>query len=69
MLAIVFAAAFALVILSTIPRPTAVVYARTIDSRDVVAVGEEGSDLPCPWCLSPTSEEDDECPGCGQRFG
>lgn len=26
-------------------------------------------DLPCPWCLAQTSEQDDHCPSCGQRFG
>lgn len=29
----------------------------------------DGSDLPCPWCMAPTSEHDDHCPACGQRFG
>ena len=26
-------------------------------------------DLPCPWCRSATSEDDDRCPGCSRRFG
>jgi hypothetical protein len=29
----------------------------------------DGSDLPCPWCRAQTSESDDHCPNCGQRFG
>jgi hypothetical protein len=28
-----------------------------------------GGDLPCPWCLGPTREDDRFCPNCGQRFG
>jgi hypothetical protein len=31
--------------------------------------GDESSDLPCPWCLAATREDDDRCPSCGQRFG
>jgi hypothetical protein len=26
-------------------------------------------DLPCPWCLAPTVEEDDACPACHEPFG
>lgn len=26
-------------------------------------------DLPCPWCLAATGENDDRCPDCGQKFG
>ena len=26
-------------------------------------------DLPCPWCLNPTSEIDSCCNSCGRRFG
>lgn len=26
-------------------------------------------DLPCPWCLGQTDEQDEYCPSCGQRFG
>jgi hypothetical protein len=29
----------------------------------------DGSDLPCPWCRAQTSESDDHCPSCGQKFG
>lgn len=27
------------------------------------------ADLPCPWCMAQTRENDDRCPTCGQRFG
>jgi hypothetical protein len=27
------------------------------------------SDLPCPWCLAQTNEEDAGCRSCGQPFG
>ena len=30
---------------------------------------EDGSDLPCPWCRAQTTEADDHCPSCGQKFG
>jgi len=30
---------------------------------------EDEPDLPCPWCLAPTREQDRRCPSCGQRFG
>ena len=28
-----------------------------------------GLDLPCPWCLGQTEEQDEFCRSCGQRFG
>ena len=34
-----------------------------------VATLELNGDLPCPWCLAPTREDDRYCPTCGQRFG
>ncbi len=34
-----------------------------------LALRGDGSDLPCPWCRAQTSEKDDHCPSCGQRFG
>lgn len=38
--------------------------------RDTVTLGDgSDTDLPCPWCLAQTSEEDDACPTCGQLFG
>ena len=26
-------------------------------------------DLPCPWCLAQTAEDDTECPSCDEPFG
>ncbi len=28
-----------------------------------------GTDLPCPWCLAATDEDDAACPSCAQLFG
>lgn len=28
-----------------------------------------GTDLPCPWCLAATHEDDPACPNCLQVFG
>ncbi|HHC08049.1 MAG TPA: hypothetical protein ENK55_04970 [Actinobacteria bacterium] len=36
------------------------------DPRDPIVLDV---DLPCPWCLAPTTEADRRCPSCGQRFG
>jgi hypothetical protein len=37
---------------------------------DTITLGDEtDTDLPCPWCLAQTNEEDDACPTCGQLFG
>jgi hypothetical protein len=42
----------------------------TADSMiNVQGMFGEAPDLPCPWCESPTREEDNHCPSCGQRFG
>ena len=30
---------------------------------------EQLTDLPCPWCLAQTREDDPNCPSCGQPFG
>ncbi|MCJ7726531.1 MAG: hypothetical protein MUP76_09130 [Acidimicrobiia bacterium] len=36
----------------------------------LVAIDEDVElDLPCPWCLNPTSEIDSCCASCGCRFG
>ena len=67
MLTIAFAIAFAVVVLAAVPRSPQPV--GVIDSRDVVTVTGDESDLPCPWCLTPTREDDRVCPGCGQTFG
>lgn len=34
-----------------------------------VAPEENIVDLPCPWCMAQTREDDLVCPGCQQRFG
>jgi hypothetical protein len=41
-----------------------------VDPRLVVSFRDERSeDLPCPWCYSPTDENDSRCRGCGRSFG
>jgi hypothetical protein len=41
-----------------------------VDPRLVVSLRDERSeDLPCPWCYSPTEENDSRCRGCGRSFG
>ena len=42
-----------------------------VDLVEVAGYESDGrtADLPCPWCLAPTSENDERCPSCGQRFG
>ncbi len=30
---------------------------------------EAVADLPCPWCLAQTREDDAGCASCGQPFG
>lgn len=30
---------------------------------------EDLVDLPCPWCRTPTREEDTACPSCAHPFG
>lgn len=36
---------------------------------NLTGLTDDASDLPCPWCRSQTSEGDDHCDSCGQRFG
>lgn len=38
-------------------------------AETVVLGGDTDTDLPCPWCLAQTTEEDSACPTCGQLFG
>jgi len=38
-------------------------------SRIVMLHDPINPDLPCPWCQSPTFEQDRNCPSCGQHFG
>ena len=41
-----------------------------VDPRLVVSLRDERpEDLPCPWCYSPTDENDSRCRGCGRSFG
>ncbi|MEE9298812.1 MAG: hypothetical protein V3V29_07240 [Acidimicrobiia bacterium] len=38
-------------------------------SRIVMLHDPTDPDLPCPWCKSPTFEDDSGCSSCGQSFG
>ncbi len=39
-------------------------------AREGLAVDDDVFvDLPCPWCLAPTSEDDIACPSCLEPFG
>ena len=40
-----------------------------IPGRIVMLHDPINPDLPCPWCQSPTFEEDRNCASCGQHFG
>ncbi len=43
-----------------------------VDLAQINGIGSDSSgspDLPCPWCLAPTREDDRRCSSCGQRFG
>jgi hypothetical protein len=48
---------------------------RVVDLVDLAALDHiandapGSADLPCPWCLAPTREDDTRCASCGQRFG
>ena len=37
--------------------------------QPVLGKEEPFADLPCPWCLAQTHEDDSGCPSCGQPFG
>ncbi len=43
--------------------------ARTATILPVLGTEEALTDLPCPWCLAQTREQDPNCPSCGQPFG
>jgi len=43
--------------------------ASRLPSRLVLLHDPINPDLPCPWCRSPTYEDDHDCPSCGQHFG
>ena len=36
---------------------------------NLAGLGEDATDLPCPWCRAQTAESDDHCGSCGQKFG
>ncbi|MEN8233907.1 MAG: hypothetical protein ABFR89_03155 [Actinomycetota bacterium] len=40
-----------------------------VAALQVLAPEETSTDLPCPWCLAQTREDDRSCPTCGQPFG
>ena len=50
-------------------RQPALVDIPTMLEADDANKGIDFPDLPCPWCQSPTREDDRACPSCGQRFG
>ena len=50
-------------------RPVLVDVPVMMDGVDDTTPGLDFPDLPCPWCQSPTQEDDRACPSCGQRFG
>lgn len=55
-----------MVVLLTDRHPT---LADTDQPLRLAVTPDRQSDLPCPWCGAATREEDNFCPGCGQRFG
>lgn len=59
--------AVAFVAVGTSSRP--VMSATATEVLPVLGMEESLTDLPCPWCLSQTREEDPHCPACGQPFG
>ncbi len=59
--------AVAFVAVGTSSRP--VMSASVTEVLPVLGVEEALTDLPCPWCLAQTREEDPNCPACGQPFG
>ncbi len=59
--------AVALVAVGTSSRPMMSASASTV--LPVPGMEEAVTDLPCPWCLAQTREQDPNCPSCGQPFG
>jgi hypothetical protein len=43
--------------------------APAVELQPLYSKEEPLADLPCPWCLAPTHENDIGCPSCGQPFG
>ena len=54
---------------ATLSHPVLVDVTAAVAGSDESNPGHDFPDLPCPWCNSPTREEDRACPSCGQRFG
>lgn len=40
-----------------------------MEVQPVFSREEAVTDLPCPWCLAQTREDDAGCTACGQPFG
>ncbi len=59
--------AVAFIAVGTSSRP--MMRANVTEVSPVLGVEESLTDLPCPWCLAQTREDDRNCPSCGQPFG
>ncbi|MEA2022879.1 MAG: hypothetical protein U9N79_01165 [Actinomycetota bacterium] len=59
--------AVAFVAVGTTSRP--VMSASVTEVLPLGVTEESFTDLPCPWCLAQTREDDPNCPSCGQPFG
>jgi hypothetical protein len=61
--------AVAFVAVGTSSRSSAPATAMVVQPLIENGMDEVLSDLPCPWCLAQTDEDDSWCPSCGQPFG
>jgi len=61
--------AVAFVAVGTSSRSAAPATVMEIQPTIETGMGEVSTDLPCPWCLAQTNEEDAACRSCGQPFG
>ena len=61
--------AIAFVAVGTTSRSSAPVTAMEVQPVIEKGTDEILTDLPCPWCLAQTNEDDAWCPSCGQPFG
>jgi hypothetical protein len=59
--------AVAFVAVGTSSRP--VMSASVTEILPLLGAEDSWADLPCPWCLAQTREDDPNCPACGQPFG
>lgn len=59
--------AVAFVAVGTSSRP--VMSASATEMLPFLGTEDSWADLPCPWCLAQTREDDPNCPACGQPFG